>query len=176
MFRGEKTLLRSYEKADIAKAHQLFNDFEVQKYLNSGIIMPFSLQDEEKHIESLNRERGYFFAIDTLEGVYIGGCGGFEHDEKSDTIVVGIAIANKEYWGGGYGTDAMKVLLKFLFQEVNVRKVLLKVFSYNERGIRCYRKLGFVEEGRLKEQYYRDGGYFDEIIMSLFRKEYKFLE
>lgn len=74
-------------------------------------------------------------------------------------MAIGIAIGNKNYWGKGYGTDALNTLLRLLFNEHNARKVLLNVF-------------GFKEEGRLKEQIYREGKYQDGVVMALFKKDY----
>lgn len=174
MYKGEKVILRSYEKSDIEKAHKLFNDLEVQRLISPRSIFPSSYEQEElflvdEGISCKDKERAYVFAIQTIEGVYIGGCSYKNLDRKNSTTHIGIAIADKGYWGRGYGTDAMKILIKFLFEEFNIRKILLEVFSYNERAVKCYTKLGFVEEGRLKDQIYRDGKYHDTIIMSLFR-------
>ncbi len=174
MYRGDKVILRGYEKTDLELAHRYFNDPEVQHLLNSGLILPISMAEEEKFINECanSKERGYNFAIETIEGEYLGGCGYFELDRKNRTTYVGIAIANKERWGQGYGTDAMRVLLRFLFDELDLRKVLLRVFAYNDRAIASYRRLGFVEEGRLRQQFYRRGEYHDEIIMGILRDEF----
>ncbi len=174
MYKGEKTILRAYEKKDLEDAHRLFNDLEVQRLLNPGVILPLSLEEEQKFIETnaASKESRYNFAIETHDGVYIGGCGYFDFNRRNGTTYIGIAIAHRDYWGKGFGTDALRVLLRFLFLELNVRKVLLNVFAFNERAVACYRRLGFGEEGRLKQQVYRDGTYHDELIMSLFREQF----
>jgi RimJ/RimL family protein N-acetyltransferase len=177
MFRGEKVVLRSYDKKDLEKAHAFFNDYRLTYYLAPGLALPLSVKEEETFIENVSsgkdKERAYTFAIDTLEGEYIGGCGYFNLSRKNGTVFIGIAIGNPVYWGKGYGTDAMRVLLRFLFDEFNIRKVLLNVFAFNERAIASYKKLGFVEEGRLREQMYREGTYHDEVVMGLFRSEFR---
>ncbi len=63
-------------------------------------------------------------------------------------------------------------ILRFAFEQMNLNKVSLGVFEFNERAIACYRKCGFVEEGRLREEYYQDGRYWDVIRMSILRREY----
>ncbi|MFA6236391.1 MAG: GNAT family protein [Bacteriovorax sp.] len=176
MYKGEKVILRAYEKADINLAHELFNGLELQKLLNSGLILPLSYEEEESFIlgAAKNKSTEYNFAIESIDDQkYIGGCGYFKYRPKDGTTWIGIAVADETYWGKGFGFDATKVLIRFLFNELNIRKVTLGVFSYNERAIKCYRKLGFEEEGRLKENFFRDGKYHDEIIMSLFRANYK---
>jgi RimJ/RimL family protein N-acetyltransferase len=89
--------------------------------------------------------------------------------------VVGIFIGDKNYWGKGYGTDAMSVLVKFIFEQMNIHKVKLNVFSYNERAIKSYEKCGFKVEGVLRQEIFRDGKYYDEIIMGLLKEEYSAL-
>lgn len=80
-------------------------------------------------------------AIETLdEGRYIGGCGINSLDWKNSVATVGIFIGDKNYWGKGYGTDAMKVLLRFIFEQMNINKVKLFVYSFNERAIKSYEK------------------------------------
>lgn len=176
MFRGEKIFLRAFEKKDVELAHRLFNDVEVQSLLFNGPMLPLSFAEEEKIITGFmsgNPEQGWHFAIETLEGKFIGGCSYFELNRKNGTAFVSIAIANREFWGRGYGSDALKVMIKYLFHELNLRKISLRVFSFNERAIACYKKLNFQEEGRMKEQIYRDGKYHDELYMSLFRSDVK---
>ena len=68
-------------------------------------------------------------------------------------------MGDKEYWSKGYGSDALKLLIKFIFEEVNMNKIKLKVFSFNNRAIACYKKVGFKEEGILKKELYRSGKY-----------------
>jgi len=60
---------------------------------------------------------------------------------------VGISLGERDFWGKGYGTDAMRVLLRFAFTELNLRRVSLDVFEYNPRAVRSYEKVGFVVEG-----------------------------
>ncbi len=169
MFKGKKVLLRAYEKEDIKKAHLFFNDLEFRKLMTPNAILPLSFEDEEKFIlnSTKNIPDAYNFAISRIDnGEYIGGCGYFKTDFKNRTTWIGIGIGDKTLWGQGYGYDALEVLLHYLKMELNIRKVLLNVFSYNTRAITAYEKLGFVKEGQLSQMVYRDGQYFDEIIMA----------
>jgi RimJ/RimL family protein N-acetyltransferase len=85
---------------------------------------------------------------------------------------LGIMIGEKEYWNRGYGTDAVGTLVRFAFEQMNLNKVTLGVFEFNERAQAVYQKLGFVVEGRAREDYYQDGRYWDIIRMSVLRREY----
>lgn len=115
----------------------------------------------------------YSFAIETLEEhKYIGGCGVNSVDWKNSIVVVGIFIGDKDYWSKGYGTDAMQILIKFIFNEMNINKIKLQVFSFNERAINSYKKCGFKVEGVHRQEIFRNGKYHDDIIMGLLREEY----
>lgn len=177
MHKGKKTILRAYRKEDAAEAVKLFNDPELRRLLDPRPGLPLSLPEEEAFVNAAmspkDRNAAFDFAVTTLQGRYIGGCSFFNFNHLAGTVTLGISIADKNYWGKGYGTDALRTLLRLLFGEMNARKVLLYVFAFNERAIACYKGLGFREEGRLKEQIYRAGGYSDEVIMALFRRDWE---
>ena len=85
---------------------------------------------------------------------------------------VGIGIGEREYWGKGYGTDAMRVLLHFAFTELNLHRVSLGVFEYNPRAIKAYEKAGFKIEGRVRGVLNRDGKRYDSFEMGILRDEW----
>ena len=174
MFTGEKVKLRAYEKEDIKKAQEFINDPEIKHLLTPTVPFPITLADETKFIEGISAFKDeYSFAIETLDSLYIGGCGLNRVDWKNRSCIVGIFIGDKSYWGKGYGTDAMNVLIKFIFDEMNLNRIQLNVYSYNERAIKSYEKSGFVKEGVLRQALYKGGAYHDEIIMSLLKEAYE---
>ena len=80
---------------------------------------------------------------------------------------MGIFIGDKACWGKGYGPDAIRQLLRYAFEELNLHKVYLTHFGQNERGRRCYEKCGFVQEGVLRDHAFKGGKYHDHPIMSV---------
>jgi RimJ/RimL family protein N-acetyltransferase len=115
----------------------------------------------------------YAFGIRTLtENKPIGFCGlecvTLPHGEG----VLGIGIGDRNYWGKGYGTDAIRVLLRFGFMDCNLHRVGLNVFEYNNRALASYRKIGFQEEGRVRSYIQRDGKRWDLIYMAMLRSEW----
>jgi RimJ/RimL family protein N-acetyltransferase len=88
-----------------------------------------------------------------------------------DTFVA-IGIGDPDYRGQGYGTDAMRAMLRFGFMELNLYRIQLNTFSYNERAIRSYLKAGFVEEGNMRGMLRRDGQRWDFVYMSVLRDEW----
>ncbi len=85
---------------------------------------------------------------------------------------VGIGIGLRDFWGKGYGTDAMQVNLSFAFQELNLRRVSLNTFEYNQRAVRSYEKVGFTGEGRMRSFLHREGRRWDLIFMGILREEW----
>ena len=81
-------------------------------------------------------------------------------------------IGDKSCWGQGYGTEAMQLLLEHAFNTLNLNRVDLHVYDDNQRAIEMYKRVGFVEEGRLRDYHFREGKYFDTLIMSILRDEW----
>jgi len=174
MIEGALIRLRALEPSDAERAHQWINDREVTQHLMTRY--PWSLIAERQFLEEAARKNSFEearFAIDTKDGIHIGMCGlhrGRPEDRNSE---LGIMIGDKSFWSSGYGTDAMLTLLRFAFEQMNLHKVALGVFDFNERALAVYRKCGFVEEGRFREDYFQDGRYWDVIRMSLLRREWE---
>ena len=87
-----------------------------------------------------------------------------------------IAIGDPASWGQGYGTEAMQLLLTYAFFELNLHRVQLTVFSYNQRAIALYEKLGFQREGVYRELLQRDGQRHDMYLYGLLRREWEALK
>jgi RimJ/RimL family protein N-acetyltransferase len=84
---------------------------------------------------------------------------------------VGIGLGKREDWGRGYGTDAMRVMLEYAFMQLNLHRLSLQVFEYNQRAIRSYEKAGFKIEGRLRKVINRNGRRWDIVYMGILRGE-----
>lgn len=93
-------------------------------------------------------------------------------DHLNRSASIRIAIFNKEYWGNGYGTEAMSLLLEHGFENLNLHRVGLDVFSFNKRGIKSYEKLGFKQEGIIRDKLFYDGEYHDLIMMGVLKEEF----
>jgi len=114
---------------------------------------------------------GTFLAL--LVTILIGGCGLHHSDRRNGTTQFGIGIYDPSYIGRGYGREAIELLLGWAFHVQNWRRVWLTTLACNERAIRAYRKLGFVEEGRLREHAFFAGEYVDELQMGMLRSEWQ---
>lgn len=174
MFTGKLVRLREYREEDVAIAKDYVNKYEIRQYTESGVPFLFTLHNEQEWYEKISPYADeYNFAIEALDSKkYIGGCGVRQIDYKNSVLEVGIFIGDEEYLSKGYGTDALKLLVKFIFEQMNINKVKLGVYSFNARAIKCYEKVGFKKEAVLKEELYRNGAYQDIIIMSIFKRDY----
>lgn len=84
-----------------------------------------------------------------------------------------IEIGEKECWGRGYGTDALRTLVRFGFEEMNLNRIALDVYDFNERAIASYLKCGFIEEGRRRQDIYKGGRHIDVVMMALLRDDWE---
>jgi RimJ/RimL family protein N-acetyltransferase len=169
MYQGELVRLRAFERGD-AETHWVFmNDYETVRGMSSGIIYPSSREDEVRYLDQQTSfTRGeYQFAIETLDGRFIGRCGFLRVDWKNRLAEIGIMIGEKEYRGKGFGTDALRVLTRIAFAELNLHKLKLSVFDFNQQAMACYEKCGFKREGLLKGELWRDGAYHDVVVYGL---------
>ncbi len=113
------------------------------------------------------------YAIRTLSDDRLIGYTGLWIDSwASGEAWVGISLGEREYWGKGYGTDAMQLILRYAFTELNVYRVSLDALGTNARAIRSYEKCGFVREGEVRAAARYDGQYFGEVYMGVLRDEW----
>lgn len=139
---------------------------------------PVSSIAEEKYIESTaqSSDTDKSFAIETIaEQKYIGGVAFHAINWLNRSAGLGITIGDKSYWGRGYGTDAMRVMMRLGFDKMNLHRLWLHVYEYNRRAIASYEKCGFKREGVLrKERFYR-GSYYDTVVMGMLDDEFRAL-
>ncbi|NPV07934.1 MAG: GNAT family N-acetyltransferase [Anaerolineae bacterium] len=169
---GSLVRLRPVTREDLPRYVEWIADPEVRRHLN--FYRPLSLEDEEHWFERLRGDGGQeVFAIETLEGRHIGGIGLHGIHTRYRLAEAGIFIGAKECWGRGYGTDAMRLLLAFAFDQLNLHRVFLNVHSDNLRALRSYEKCGFVLEGTLRQAAYKDGRYWDVHVMAVLKDEFE---
>jgi RimJ/RimL family protein N-acetyltransferase len=171
VLKGRQVKLRAIERADLRTIWRWYNDLEVE-LLAGGDIRPMTFKDMEAHFEKELKEHAPMrFAIVVNEDL-IGACGLWDWDDAL-SLRLAIAIGEKSLWGKGYGRDAVRTLLDYAFRHRNAHKVWLEVLADNERAIRAYKSCGFVEEGRIRDNAWRDGHYVDELVMGILRDEWQ---
>ena len=171
MLIGERILFRSVERGDLPCFIKWFDDPEVTEFLKAEGSM--SLEDEEAWLENVNRTGGHVYSFETLDGKLIGNLGLMNINWVARKIEVGIVIGEKKYWSQGYGTEAILLMLEFLFEEWDVNRVELFTDATNSRAIRCYEKCGFKAEGVMRQNRFKRGKYVDDVHMAILRSEWK---
>ncbi|CAM2962539.1 GNAT family protein [Hathewaya histolytica] len=169
---GEKCYLSPIDTSDYEKYTEWLNDPEVAIGLS---LMPkvIGIQFEKDALNDLVKD-GYNFAIiDSKSNELIGNCGFPSTDLRNRHGEVGIFIGNKSYWGKGYGVEALTLLLDFGFNVINLESIHLVAYGFNESAIKCYRKVGFKECGRIRNAYTLAGNKYDQIIMDILSSEFK---
>lgn len=177
MLEGELVRLRAREPGDVARAYTWINDREVTRHITARY--PASRADEERWLErtsSSSFAEGVRLAIETkAEGEHIGNLDLHRLHPEDRKAGLGVMIGNKAYWGNGYGADAITTLLRFAFHEQNLHRVWLTVLEDNARAIACYRKCGFAEEARQRQDVYTHGRYWDVLFMGVLRSDFEAL-
>lgn len=174
MIKFGKVIIRPIEREELGLIQKWYNDDEVM-YWGSGCKpdMMVSLDYlEQVWFDEAYADTNIRMMIQTDEGEPIGIIGYRNMNIQERRCKIIIFIGEKKYWGSGYGTDAMKAFLRFLFNRWNMHRVEIDTWDGNERAIKSYKKCGFIEEGRLREARFVDGQYRDEILMGLLRKEF----
>lgn len=170
---GDRIYLSPRNAEDIEIFTQWLNDFDTTDYLGrSGNIV--TLEGEKEYLENnSNRNDAVTFVIVTLDGDKMIGTVSLEKiDSINRTAVLGIFIGDKDYRNNGYGTEAIKLILEYGFNYLNLHSVKLDVMAFNERAQKCYQKCGFKEYGRRRQCKYVDGKYYDTVEMDILKEEF----
>jgi len=166
---GQKILIR---KADIKDASEIleFTDRvgEETDYLSHGPgELGLTLRDQQKLIDRSVKIGNWLILIAEMNEQIVGTLNFISGTRPriTHTGIFGVTVL-KEHWGLGIGRGLVKSLVEWA-RTAKIRKVNLKVRPDNTRAMDMYRKLGFVEEGRITREFYINGKYYDNILMGL---------
>jgi RimJ/RimL family protein N-acetyltransferase len=175
IFAGRLVRLRTPEAEDWEASREADHDSQMQR-LGFRIELPRSRAGARRWAEEQataepdgdNRR----LAIERLEdGALVGGTSTHQCDPLNGTFSYGIAIF-RPYWQRGYASDTIKVLLRYYFGERRYQKVNVTVYAFNEASLALHRRLGFVEEGRIRRSLFTGGQYHDEILFGMTAEEF----
>lgn len=168
---GENTYLRPIEKADAPLFVAWLNDPEVSRFTQQ--YLPLNLRQEEEYLARLyqDKENVILGIVERATDRLLGAAGFHQIDWRNRQTGFGIVIGAKDAWGKGHGAETTRLMLRYAFATLNLHRVWLRVYSFNERAMRCYEKVGFQREGVLRQDVFRDGRYWDTIMMSVLRDE-----
>lgn len=172
---GDRITLRDYQNEDLEHIRGWVNDPDITNTLSDQFLYPHSRNETESFfrtmVEGKSSNRSFIIAFrESLE--YLGQIDLYRIDWKNRFAYLAIVIGKKDQLGKGYGSEAIKVLQKFVFEELNLNRLELEVYEYNERAYKSYVKCGFKEEGRSRNKIYKKGKYWDVICMSILKDEF----
>jgi RimJ/RimL family protein N-acetyltransferase len=82
-----------------------------------------------------------------------------------------ITIGHKDYRGGGYGSDALRTIIKYGFEQLNLNRIWCEVYSNND-AIDIYRHIGFKDEGILRQTVFKNSEYLDSYVLGMLKSDY----
>ena len=169
---GEKVYLSPINLDDYELYVKWLNNPRITQYLdcNDSLI---TLSKEKELLDKIANEEFTFAIIKKEDDTLLGNVGVTKIDYKNGKAELGIFIGDEENLSKGYGSEAIKLLINFAFNEIRLHNIMLTVFSNNPRAIKAYTKCGFQEFGRRHEAIYHDGEYLDLIYMEIINKNSK---
>ncbi|MMZ45984.1 Spermidine N(1)-acetyltransferase [compost metagenome] len=174
LFESSRMALRKMTEEDAELYHIWRNDLEVMRSTSPFLdIYHFEATKEfvNQVILGSHTSKSYMM-LERKTETPIGVTSLINIDYKNRNAECIIDIGNKNYWGKGYGAEALKLLLDYAFLEMNLHRVSLRVFSFNQRAIKLYEKVGFQHEGRSRQSLFREGTWHDVIHMGILQNEY----
>lgn len=176
MFQSARLRLRAVEEEDYAVFHDWWSDPDLMALQSTRTIRlvgePRNRAMFESWMESPDDGTIGFSIVERSTDLLIGFCSLWGATIKDRQAELAIGIGEADYRGKMYGPEAMRLLLAYAFGELNYHRVFLTVLADNEPAVRAYRKVGFVEEGRMRRSIWRDGRWKDQLLMAILQDEF----
>lgn len=177
MWQADRSLvkLRPVEESDVDEILDWVNDRTVVGNLATFAGQPLTRADElawVRKVRTSNDER-VFTVMNAQDSRYLGQVGLHQIFWRSRVARAAAIISNKGEHGRGYGSAAIAALLDVAFGELDLHKVWLMVFRTNERSLRTWRRLGFIDEGVLRDEYFHEGAWHDMVRLGMLRHEWR---
>ncbi|HUF54857.1 MAG TPA: GNAT family protein [Dehalococcoidia bacterium] len=164
--------LRPVRESDLPHYQGWLADDELRRWIGSVTEQPTIEEEFDWYVSRRQDPDSVLWAIETTEGTLLGNVE-LRMSVNNLRGEVGIAIFDREYWGQGYGTEALKLVLEYAFGELELNRVELTTDHDNTRAIRSYEKCGFTQEGVLRKHRMIDGVPSDSLILSILREEWQ---
>lgn len=165
---GENIILRAIEESDIHLLWELVND-EDTEYMLGGWSFPVSSQKQAEWISKLGEDLNTLRCIieTKKESIPIGTIILSDIDYKNGNAEIHLKISNNGYRGKGFGTDAIKTMVRYAFSELRLNCIYSKVSEHNEASKNLFKRCGFIQEGQLRNRLYKRGHFIDIAVFSI---------
>jgi ribosomal-protein-alanine N-acetyltransferase len=172
---GNNIYLRSVEMGDASLIQKWHNDPELRKLARCGEL-PVTVVSEEKDIKISfdSKDETYLMIVKKLKNQPIGFIRVNCLTNPSRNVWLRMIIGDKNSWGKHYASNALQLVLKWLFSELNIHRVTLETYATNKRAFKFFKKIGFKQEGIAREAHFSDGTFDDIICCGLLKREFKY--
>ena len=169
---GKKILLRPFQKEDVSAMEECLSDPEVLKLTGSSA--NFTKASINQWYSSRNEQENRLDLAIVIknDATVVGEVVVNEYDETKHSMNFRILIGPKGR-NQGFGTEATKLIIDYVFQNSDLRQITLGVYSFNPRAKKVYEKIGFVDESIDKDELEYEGQMIDAINMVLTRERWQ---
>lgn len=171
--KGDKVLLREIELDDMEFLKNMLNDIEIEKNVVGWAFPVSSYEQEQWYKNNIGNKKDIRYIIE-VDGKRIGMATLQDIDWKNRKASHGIKLTmGEEFRGKGYGTDTVKTIMKYAFEELQLNRLYGSILEYNIASRKLYEKCGWKVEGIYRESIYKNNKYNDEILVSILKKDYE---
>jgi len=169
---GEKIYLRPIEAEDAKFLSRGENEPIVRESL--FLALPVSLTTEQEKIEQYikSKEAIVLIIVEKETDKPVGGTAFFRIDYISRAAIFYLVILDPAYWSKGFGTEATQLMVDYAFKTLNLNRIQLHVCAENAPAIKIYQRVGFQQEGVLRQAMFRNGNYVDFWVMGILRNDW----
>lgn len=171
MLQGKLVLLRGVEKEDLEQIRDWLTDPELLHLLGARPI-PIGSIDADKLPELFRLREGRALAITSRDKVLVGVIAVGNFHEFNRTAQVLVLIGDRGEWARGFGTEALRMVTKFAFDDLNLNSLEAHIPEFNGRALRAFNKVGYQREGQLRQRLFLRGRYWDLVVASAVRESW----
>lgn len=182
---GKETAMKYYEKIPGERIYlspictedkeiytKWINDASVSDNLGASATV-YGVEREMQTLEEMSKSGHNFAIIRREDDGLLGVINIFDMNQICRNAQCGLFIGEEQHRGKGYGTEALRLIVKYGFETLNLNNIMLKVFDFNKNAVACYEKVGFKRIGARRKAYFVRGQYHDEIFMDILPEDFK---
>lgn len=169
---GSKIYLRNIENDDADTLKKLINDESISRNV-VGWSKPISSTEHLFWLNNLKSDNNFRYIIANINDTTktYGTAIISKIDWKNRSCSIDIKILT-ECQGNGYGSESIKLLKEYIFDELNMNRISVNILEYNVASINLFKKMGFIQEGIQRQAIFKSGKYNNLLIYSLLKEEY----
>lgn len=169
---GERIYLSPMNSSDIERYTKWLNDSRVTDGLGSTTQI-MTLEKEKQILDKMVLDSYNFAIIRADDHELLGSAGFSDLNPIQQSATCGLFIGDEENRGKGYGTEALRLLVSYGFNCLNLYNIMLKVFSFNLAAIACYKKVGFKIIGERRNSYFLNGKRYNDVFMDITADDFR---